>query len=107
VNFLIAKEDNLFEQNKEGPRWQNINKICDYELVHSFSKGEGRIKMVKWFTNFMNALYYSLDFSKFKNDITSMLKFAGYTVYYGLHHQACHVERIKNITTPSMEITKL
>jgi hypothetical protein len=107
VNFLVKKEDNLFEQSKKSPRWQKIKEVCEYELIHSFSKGEGRIKQVKFFTNFMNALYYSLDFPNFKNNLYNWIRFGAYTVYYGLHTQACDVEKIKNITRPSMEITKL
>lgn len=104
---MTCKPDNLFEQNINSPRWQAVKKISDHVLVDSFAKGERKAKFVQWFTSFMNALYYAIDFPNYKTNFFSLLKLGFYSAYYGLFGRVAKKERKKNITQPNLEITKL
>ena len=87
-------------------RWKEIKKCCSYDLTNSFAAGEKRLNHVKWFTNFMNAVYYAIDFPNFKISLKNSCKLIFYTLYYIIFNQASKKQRIKNITEPNLEITK-
>ncbi len=106
TNFLIRHKENFFEQYSNSLRWQEIKKISHHYLEGSFSHGESRIRHVRWFMNFMNAIYYTLDIPNFSVGFINLIKLLFYSVYYSLFENASQNQRIKNIIRPDLEITK-
>jgi hypothetical protein len=106
TNFLIRHKGNIFEQYINSSRWQEIKNVSDQFLEGSFAHGENKIRHVRWFMNFMNAIYYKLDIPNFNVCIINVFKLLFYSIYYSLFEKASHTQRIKNIIRPDLDITK-
>lgn len=107
TNMLIYDKNNLFELESKHERWQLIRKHRDVQLLqNSFSKGESCHNYAAWFTSFINCLYYYIDFPNYTITPTNIMKLCFGTIYFALVPKANKFNRIKNINSPSLEMTK-
>ena len=57
---------------------------------------KSKIKFVNWFTNFMNSLYYAIDYPNFQLNLYNLFQLTYYSIIFAVFPKISNFERKKN-----------